>query len=145
MKVALASDHAGFEQKELLKPYIESLGYEVIDLGPFNDERVDYPDYAAKLAHMVADNEVDKGVLVCGSGIGMAIAANKIRGIRASVITSPEFAALSRQHNDLNVITLSGRLIPLELNKEILKTWFESSFEEGRHAERLAKIASLEA
>ncbi|MBS5451575.1 MAG: ribose 5-phosphate isomerase B [Coriobacteriia bacterium] len=144
MRIAIASDHAGFEQKQQLVPFLKELGNEVIDLGPEDAERVDYPDYAVKVAHAVAQGEADRGVLVCGTGIGMALAADKVRGIRASSITSPEFADLARRHNDLNVITLSGRFVSLEENKRILKVFLVSEFEGGRHAQRVAKIMALD-
>lgn len=144
MKLAIASDHAGFEQKEQLAAYLKELGHEVLNLGPENDDRVDYPDFACKVARAVAGGSAEYGVLVCGTGIGMAIAANKIPSIRASVITSPEFAALSREHNDLNVITLSGRFVELELNKKILDSFLSTSFGGGRHAERVEKIKQLD-
>lgn len=144
MRIAIASDHAGFEQKQQLVGFIKDLGHEVIDLGPDSDERVDYPDFAAKVAHAVAGGKADRGVLICGTGIGMALAADKVCGIRAASITSPEFADLARRHNDLNVITLSGRFVPLEQNKRILKVFFASEFEGGRHARRVAKIMQLD-
>ena len=109
MKVSIGSDHAGFEQKQLLAEYLRSKGYEVIDRGPDSDDRVDYPDYAALVGKDVSEGACDRGVLVCGTGIGMAIAACKISGVRAANIVSSEFAKLCREHNDANVITLSGR------------------------------------
>ena len=144
MKVSIASDHAGFEEKELLKSYIEELGYEVVDEGPDSDDRVDYPDYAELVAKDVAGGKVDRGVLVCGTGIGMAVAANKVRGIRAANVTSPEFAALAREHNDANVVTVSGRFVTDEVNRAIVKTFLETEFGGGRHAGRVAKITALE-
>jgi ribose 5-phosphate isomerase B len=144
MRIAIASDHAGFEQKQQLVEFIKGLGHEVTDFGPDSDERVDYPDFAERVGHAVARGEADRGVLICGTGIGMALAADKICGIRAAVITTPEFADLARRHNDLNVITLSGRFISLEENKRILKVFFAGEFEGGRHARRVAKIMALD-
>ena len=144
MRIAIASDHAGYEQKAALVPFLQSLGHEVIDLGPDNAERVDYPDYAVAVGKAVAAGEADKGVLVCGTGIGMAIAANKVDGIRAANIVSPAFAALCREHNDANVITLSGRFVDLSANKEILKAFLSTEFGGGRHAGRVEKIMALE-
>lgn len=144
MKVSIASDHAGFEEKELLKPYIESLGHEVCDRGPQNADRVDYPDFAKLVADDVASGAADRGVLVCGTGIGMAISANKVRGIRAANVTSPDFAALAREHNDANIVTLSGRFVTDEVNRAIVKTFLETEFGGGRHAGRVAKIMALE-
>lgn len=144
MKVSIASDHAGFEEKELLVSYLQELGYEVVDRGPENDDRVDYPDFAELVARDVADGQADRGVLVCGTGIGMAIAANKVDGIRAANVTSPEFAALSREHNDANVVTVSGRFVTDEVNRVIVKTFLETEFGGGRHAGRVEKIMALE-
>ena len=144
MRLAVASDHAGFEQKVELVEFLKGLGHEVTDLGPDSAERVDYPDYAVKVGHAVADGQADRGVLICGTGIGMALAADKVAGVRAANITTPEFADLSRRHNDLNVITLSGRFVSLEENERILKVWLVSEFEGGRHAQRVAKIMDLD-
>ena len=144
MKVSIASDHAGFEEKELLKPYLVELGHEVIDRGPDSDDRVDYPDFAELVAKDVASGEADRGVLVCGTGIGMAIAANKVNGIRAANVTTPEFAALSRGHNDANIVTVSGRFVTDETNRAIVKAFLETAFGGGRHEGRVAKIMALE-
>lgn len=142
--IAIASDHAGFEQKQQLTAWLTDQGHTVNDLGPATNARVDYPDYAALVAHEVAADRADFGVLVCGTGIGMAIAANKINGVRAVNIVTPEFAALSREHNDANVIALSGRFVCLETNEQILEAFLKTSFGEGRHAERVQKITDLE-
>lgn len=144
MKVSIGSDHAGFEQKQLLAEYLRSKGYEVIDRGPDSDDRVDYPDYAALVGKDVSEGACDRGVLVCGTGIGMAIAACKISGVRAANIVSSEFAKLCREHNDANVITLSGRFVPLEENEKILDVFFATEFGGGRHADRVAKINALD-
>ena len=144
MKVSIASDHAGFEEKELLKPYLVELGHEVIDRGPDSDDRVDYPDFAELVAKDVTSGEADRGVLVCGTGIGMAIAANKVDGIRAANVTTPEFAALAREHNDANIVTVSGRFVTDETNRAIVKAFLETAFGGGRHEGRVAKIMTLE-
>ena len=144
MKISIASDHAGFEQKQQLVDYLVGAGHDVIDRGPDCDDRVDYPDYAAKVARDVAGGLAERGVLVCGTGIGMAIAANKIHGIRAANVTSPEFAALSREHNDANVVTVSGRFVALEENERILDAFLSTAFGGGRHAGRVEKIMALE-
>lgn len=144
MRIAIASDHAGFDQKTELVPFLQRLGHEVVDLGPETGDRVDYPDYAEKVARAVAAGEADRGVLICGTGIGMAVAADKVAGIRAVNITSPEFAELARRHNDANVITLSGRFVSLEENERILKVFLVAEFEGGRHAQRVAKIMALD-
>ncbi len=144
MKVSIASDHAGFEEKELLVGYLESLGHEVVDRGPENDDRVDYPDFAVIVARDVVAGEAERGVLVCGTGIGMAVAANKVDGIRAANVTSPEFAQLAREHNDANVVTVSGRFVADEVNRAIVKAFLETDFAGGRHAGRVQKIMALE-
>lgn len=149
MKVSIASDHAGFAQKKELAAYLQEKGYEVLDRGPENDERVDYPDYAQKVAMDVSFGRADRGVLICGTGIGMAIFANKIPRVRAANVTSCEFAELARQHNDANVLTLSGRFVELEDNKAILDTFLNTAFEDegnpdGRHAKRLKKLWPIE-
>lgn len=144
MRVSIGSDHAGFEQKQALVDYLVGKGYDVIDRGPDSAERVDYPDYAAPVGRDVADGAVDFGVLVCGTGIGMAMAADKVPGVRAANIITPEFAALCREHNDANVITLSGRFVPLEENERILDAFFATDFGGGRHAGRVEKIMALD-
>lgn len=145
MRIAIGADHGGFEQKQELAAYIASeLGCEVEDMGCDSTESVDYPDYAAPVARAVAEGSADFGVLVCGTGIGMAIAADKIDGVRASSITTPAFAELFRQHNNGNVVCLSGRFVDLDVNKEIVKTFLTTAFEGGRHEGRIAKITALE-
>ena len=145
MRVAIASDHAGFEQKQQLVDYLAGkLKLDVMDLGPDTDDRVDYPDYAERVAHAVASGDVDRGVLVCGTGIGMALAADKVAGIRAASIVTPDFADLFRRHNDGNVICLSGRFTDLAVNEEILRVFLTTEFEGGRHAERVAKVMALD-
>lgn len=144
MIVSIAADHAGFEEKQRLVGYLAELGHEVIDRGPNSDDRVDYPDFAVLVAGDVASGEAERGVLVCGTGIGMAVAANKVHGIRAANVTSPEFAALAREHNDANIVTVSGRFVTDEVNRAIVKTFLETEFGSGRHAGRVEKIMALE-
>lgn len=144
MRLSIASDHAGFEQKQQLAEYLRELGHEVIDRGPDNDDRVDYPDFAELVANDVAGGTVERGVLVCGTGIGMAIAACKVNGIRAANVTSAEFAALCREHNDANIVTVSGRFVSLEENKRIMDAFLTTEFGGGRHAGRVQKIMDLE-
>ena len=144
MIVSIAADHAGFEEKQRLVGYLAELGHEVIDRGPNSDDRVDYPDFAVLVARDVASGEAERGVLVCGTGIGMAVAANKVHGIRAANVTSPEFAALAREHNDANIVTVSGRFVTDEVNRAIVKTFLETEFGGGRHAGRGEKIMALE-
>ena len=144
MVLSLGSDHAGFEQKNQLADFLIELGYDVIDRGPETDDRVDYPDYAQRVARDVAEGVAEYGVLVCGTGIGMAIAADKVPGIRAANIITPEFAALAREHNNANIITLSGRFVDLDTNKDILRTFLTTDFGGGRHAQRVEKIMALD-
>ena len=145
MRIAIASDHGGFDQKGPLAAYLaDELGHEVLDFGPDTADSVDYPDYAEKVARAVSAGDADFGVLICGTGIGMAVAADKVAGVRASSITSPAFAELFRQHNNGNVVCLSGRFIDLDVNNEIVRTFLERPFEGGRHERRVAKISALE-
>lgn len=144
MKIALASDHAGFAQKERLKTLLRELGVDFEDLGTVSDESVDYPDYAAKVAEAVSTGKVEQGLLVCGSGTGMAIVANKVPGVRAAVAWSEETARLARQHNDANVLAIGARTTPEDAIPAIVLAWLDSSFDGGRHSARIAKIKELE-
>jgi ribose 5-phosphate isomerase B len=141
MRVALGSDHAGYEQKQHIMQYLADKGAEVIDLGAVSAvESVDYPDFALKVGHAVASGQADLGVLVCGTGVGMAIAANKVQGVRAANVTDPEFARLARAHNNANVLALSGRLVSIEMNERIIDAFLDTAFEGGRHERRVDKI-----
>ena len=144
MKIALASDHAGFVEKEKLKSVLTDLGIDFEDLGTVSEASVDYPDYAKKVAYEVAQGHVDQGVLVCGSGTGMAITANKVPGIRAAVAWSEETARLARQHNDANVLALGAKTTPEGDIPKIVRAWFSSTFEGGRHVARVKKITDVE-
>ncbi len=144
MKISIASDHAGFEMKQVLLDYLLKQGHQVLDCGPESDERCDYPDYAAAACAPVVSGLVDRGVLVCGTGIGMAIAACKIDGIRAANCINTQFASLCREHNDANVVTLSARFVGEEENQAILDTFLTTEFGGGRHADRVKKINALE-
>lgn len=143
MTISIGSDHAGFAYKEALKQMLVDAGHVVLDVGTYSEERADYPDYGTAAAHLVRDGYADRGVLVCGSGIGISIAANKVRGIRAANCTSVEMAALSRQHNDANMVAVGQRLVSLDLAKEIVSTFLTTDFEGGRHADRVAKLDAL--
>ena len=143
-KIALAADHAGFEEKEKVKRTLDELGIQYEDFGTVSRESVDYPDYARKVAERVSRGDFDQGLLVCGSGTGMAIAANKVKGVRAAVAWSPEIAALARQHNDANVLSLPARFVPDDQAAEIVKAFFSTDFEGGRHENRVAKIKEIE-
>ena len=144
MKIALASDHAGYAEKELMKPLLRDLGLQFDDLGTMSEESVDYPDYARKVAEQVARGEADQGLLVCGSGTGMAMTANKVPGVRAAVAWSEETARLARQHNDANVLAIGARTTPAGQIPAIVRAWFSSDFEGGRHADRIEKIRRME-
>ena len=144
MKIAIAADHAGFEEKEKVKKTLDDLGVEYTDMGTNSPDSVDYPDYARKVGEAVVKGEFDKGILVCGSGTGMAIAANKVPGIRAAVAWNEEIARLSRQHNNANVLSLAARFIPDEEQAKIVKAWLETDFEGGRHERRVEKIEQIE-
>ena len=144
MRIALASDHAGYAEKERLKGLLADLGIEFDDLGTVSEESVDYPDYARKVAEQVAHGEVEQGVLVCGSGTGMAITANKVPGVRAAVAWSEEIARLARQHNNANVLAIGARTTPPDEIPKIVRAWFETKFEGGRHAARVEKINEVE-
>lgn len=144
MNISIASYHAGFEQKQALVAYLQALGHDVCDRGPASDDRVDYPDFAALVAHDVAEAQAERGVLVCGTGIGMAIAANKVAGVRAANAITPEFATLAREHNDANIITLSGRFVDQETNERILDAFLTTDFAGGRHTGRVEKMMNLE-
>ena len=144
MKIALASDHAGYVEKERLKHLLNELGIKFEDLGTASEESVDYPDYARKVAERVAHGEAEQGVLVCGSGTGMAIAANKVHGVRAAVAWSEEVARLARQHNDANVLALGTRTTPPSEIPKIVRAWFNTKFEGGRHGRRVEKISEIE-
>jgi ribose 5-phosphate isomerase B len=142
--VALGADHAGFELKEALKAWLIDQGYQILDYGAHSPDAVDYPDYAAQVAEAVADQKVERGVLICGTGIGMAIAAGKVPGVRAALCSDLYTARMSREHNDANVLTLGGRLMGPEMALDILRMWIETDFAGGRHQRRVDKIADIE-
>ena len=144
MRIALASDHAGYAEKERIKTTLDALGVEFDDLGTVSEESVDYPDYARKVAEQVAEGKVEQGVLVCGSGTGMAITANKVPGVRAAVAWSEETARLARQHNDANVLAIGARTTPPDDIPKIVRAWFGAEFQGGRHAARVEKISEVE-
>ena len=142
--IALGADHAGFELKEALKAWLIDRNYQVLDYGTHSTDSVDYPDYAAHVADAVKDGKVDRGVLVCGTGIGMAIAAGKVPGVRAALCADLYAARMSREHNDANVLTLGGRLMGADMAVDILKMWLATEFAGGRHQRRIDKITDLE-
>src|SRR5437762_10461552 len=144
MRIALASDHAGYAEKERLKAVLGDLGVEFEDLGTASEESVDYPDFARKVAEQVAQGQVEQGLLVCASGAGMAMTANKVPGVRAAVAWSEETARLARQHNDANVMAIGARTTPPGQIPAIVRAWFGAVFEGGRHRDRVAKIEETE-
>ena len=144
MNVALGADHAGFELKDALKRVLDELRVAYHDFGTSSPESVDYPDLAEAVARGVAARQFDRGILVCGSGIGMSIAANKVPGIRAAVVGDATAARLSRQHNDANVVAIGSRLTGFDTAAEIVRTFLSTDFEAGRHLQRLEKIQRLE-
>jgi ribose 5-phosphate isomerase B len=145
MHIAIGSDHVGLELKPVINEYLKELGHKVKDFGTFTDERVDYPDYSKKVAEAVLSGEYDKGILICGTGVGISIAANKINGIRAVVCSEPYSAKLSREHNDTNILAFGSRVIGKELAKMIVFEWLDAEFEGGRHTNRVKKIGLIEA
>lgn len=139
--VAIAADHGGFELKSILVPELRALGITVLDLGTTNGDAVDYPDMAERLTAAMREGRAARGVLICGSGIGMSIAVNRHRELRGALVHDALTARLARQHNDANVLVLGGRLLGPELAKDCLKTFFTTSFDGGRHARRVAKLS----
>ena len=140
MKLGAASDHAGFELKEELKAYLESEGHAVEDFGCYESTSCDYPDYARKLCEAMLSGVCERGILVCGTGLGMSYAANRHRGIRAALCMNAEMARLSRSHNDANVLVLGARLIDPSVARDTLRAWMDTPFEGGRHLRRIQKI-----
>ncbi len=144
MKVSIGSDHRGLPQRQALTQILQELGHEVDDQGAFSEESSDYPDFAKLVCDQVATGKSDRGILVCGTGIGMSIAANKIRGIRAALVNQVKAAKLSRQHNNANVLCLAGDDFTIEHYRELVTAWMNTEFEGGRHGRRVDKIADLE-
>lgn len=144
MKIAIGSDHAGYELKEFLKRELKSMGEEIFDYGCFDESPVDYPDYGFKVAEKVSSREVDFGILVCGTGLGMCVCANKVKGVRAALAYDLYAAIQSRRHLNANVLVLGGRMTGKELAMEIVKVFLSTPFEGGRHERRLGKIEEYE-
>jgi ribose 5-phosphate isomerase B len=143
-RIAIGADHAGFEDKEKIKRQLEALGVEYEDVGTNSTESVDYPIYAQKVAEKMASGAVERGILVCGSGNGMQIAANKVHGIRAALAWNEETARLARQHNDANVLSVPARMISPEEVANVVESYLNADFEGGRHARRVDEISDLE-
>ena len=144
MKVVLASDHRGYQLKDSLKKFLEEREIEFLDVGAFSADSVDYPDFAMLAAEKVSHGEYDRGILICGSGIGMCVVANKFPGILASVCHDVSTAEMSRKHNDSNMLSLGADVINEELARKILHVWLETKFEGGRHLRRIQKISEIE-
>jgi ribose 5-phosphate isomerase B len=145
MKIAIGSDHRGFEGKTRVVSLLQQLGHEVLDVGPKSADSVDYPDFAFEVAQAVGSGRVDRGILMCGTGIGMCIAANKVRGVRAAPCHDPVTAEMSRRHNDANILCMSADLVGDDLMARMVRLWLETEFEGGRHARRVEKITRYEA
>jgi|TARA_B110000438_G_scaffold201368_1_gene192870 ribose 5-phosphate isomerase B len=143
MKISIGADHAGFSVKEKIREYLESKGYRILDKGAYSEESVDYPEFGHAVGNSVKDGESAKGIVVCGSGIGISMAANKVEGIRAALCTTPEHALMSRLHNDANVLAIGARMTDFDIILEIIDTWLRSEFEGGRHSRRVNKIEVL--
>ena len=144
MKIAIACDHGALALKEAVKAHLTERGLECVDFGTFTKDSCDYPDFARPAAEAVASGACERGIVMCTTGIGVSITANKVHGIRCALLSDPVSARLTREHNDANVITLSGRFVPLEENERILDTFFATDFGGGRHAGRVEKIMALD-
>lgn len=143
MKIAVASDHGGFALKESIKSYLNEEGHEIVDLGTYSEESVDYPQYGKHCAELVVSGEADRGIVVCGTGIGISIAANKVKGARCGLCTSVEMATLTRQHNDANLLALGGRTTDLATAIEIVSAFLNTEFEGGRHQRRVDMLDNI--
>ena len=143
-KIAIASDHGGFELKETVIAHLLNDGWEIDDLGPNNEDSVDYPDYGIKLAEIIANKKVERGIVICGTGLGMSIVVNRFPGIRGTLCSDIYTAKMSREHNDSNILIMGGRVIGRGLASEIVDTWLNTAFEGGRHQRRLDKINEID-
>ncbi|SHF00043.1 ribose 5-phosphate isomerase B [Alkalibacter saccharofermentans] len=144
MKIALGSDHGGFHLKEVIKEYLKDKNYEIEDFGAYDTSSIDYPEIGEKVAIAVKDSVADKGIIVCGTGLGISISANKVPGIRAALVSDTFSAKMSRAHNDANILALGGRVLGDDLALEIVEAWLNTEFEGGRHGIRVDKIKDLE-
>ena len=143
-KIAIASDHGGFELKETVIAHLLNDGWEIDDLGPNNEDSVDYPDYGIKLAEIIAKKKVERGIVICGTGVGMSIVVNRFPGIRGTLCSDIYTAKMCRKHNDSNILIMGGRVIGRGLASEIVDTWLNTAFEGGRHQRRLDKINEID-
>ncbi|MBY6198581.1 ribose 5-phosphate isomerase B [Vibrio hangzhouensis] len=144
MIISIGCDHVGFEHKAIVINHLEQKGHQVIDLGAQSAERTDYPQYGKSVADSVISGQADRGILICGTGVGISLAANKVPGIRAVVCSDPYTAQLSREHNDTNILSFGSRVVGIELAKMIVDRWLEGEFEGGRHQNRINQIADIE-
>ena len=144
MKLGIGNDHVGYEMKLEIKAYLEAKGHEVIDYGAYSSERSDYPVYGEKVARAIVSGECEAGILICGTGVGISVSANKVHGIRAAVCSEPVTAALSKRHNNANIIAFGARIVGIEMAKAIVDAWLEAEFEGGRHAHRVALMMDIE-
>jgi ribose 5-phosphate isomerase B len=144
MRIGIANDHSGIEMKQEITAFLQERGHEVVNFGTDKNESCDYPIYGEKVGRAVAAGEVDRGILICGTGLGISLAANKVHGVRAVVCSEPCTARLSRQHNDANVLAFGARIVGLELAKMIVETWLAAEFEGGRHKRRVDMIMEIE-
>ena len=144
MKIAIGSDHAGFGLKEEVLGLVKGLDHEIVDCGTFNTDSVDYPDFGEKVSKLVSSGEADRGILICGTGLGMSMVANKFPNVRAALCNDLFSARMSRLHNDANILVLGGRIIGKDLAAEIVRTWLSTAFEGDRHMRRLNKIKKIE-
>ncbi len=144
LKVAIGSDHAGFDYKEIVKKHLEEKGFEVIDKGTYSKESVDYPIFGEAVAQAVASGEADRGIVICGTGIGISISANKVKGIRAALCTNEYMARMARKHNDANILAFGARVLGIDVALGIVDVFFETEFEGGRHERRVNEIKNIE-
>lgn len=139
-KVIIGCDHAGFQLKEIVREYLVILGFEVEDFGTHSEESVDYPDFGRQVARMVSTGKYNRGILICGTGLGMSMVANRFSSVRAALCNDLFSAIMSRRHNDANILVMGGRVVGIELAKEIVRYWFDTPFDGGRHRKRLEKF-----
>lgn len=144
MKIGLGSDHGGFQLKGIIKEYLEQKGYEIVDYGTHSQDSVDYPEYGEKVAQAVSNNEVDRGIIFCGTGIGISLAANKVKGIRCANVSDTFSARMCRLHNDANMLSLGERVVGAGLAMDIVDLFLETEFEGGRHTARVEKLMAVE-
>jgi len=144
MKLAIGNDHAAYEMKLEIKEYLEAKGHEVIDFGTHSTESCNYPEFGEAVGKAVANKEVEGGVLICGTGIGISISANKVKGVRAAVCSEPVSAALTKKHNNANVIAFGARIVGIEMAKAIVDAWLEAEYEGGRHQKRIDMMMEIE-